>query len=909
MKNIIGAVWNKYLSENLPLDKRLFNVTCAGAICAGILALIGSIFAQAPIMSTFIVACVDITLLLIVKITGLTGKYSFGCMVCIALISFIAFPIMYISGGGINSGMPVYWVLIVVITYYLIRERLYLAIFVLLQIITFITLVFLEYSYPGLVASFKNTKGSYMDIANSVIISSIVLGMITKFQGAIYYKENSKAEEATKAAEEANKTKSLFLANMSHEIRTPMNAILGMIELILREDISENVREKAHNVQSASASLLAIINDILDFSKIESGKMVITPAKYQFTSVMNDVINMISVRLTGKDVELFVDVDPNIPYELIGDQVRLRQILINLLSNAVKFTQKGSIMIKAGYRVRENIAFLIISVIDTGVGIKQENIQKLFKSFERIGDGIGGNIEGTGLGLAICKQLLELMGGSISVNSIYGSGSNFSFILPQKIYDKRPMVHVNNELNRKILIFKNNKYYSQILKDALLQLGNDSIIADNLEEFRSQLINNKFTHIFIGNEIYEPNKDIISGNIKGALLCIIIDYNTPIISYDNAVVIRRPICSMNIAAVLNGDNSNLDYSSTKRREKFIAEGTNVLVVDDNLINLEVIKGLLAYYKIDVTVASGGMEGIDRIRERDFDLVLLDYMMPEVDGIETLKRIRAMEDDYLKKIPVVALTANAVSGAREMFINEGFQDYISKPIDMDKLEYVLMEYLPHTIIEETALSEPEDDREIYIEGIDTLMGIKNCNGNFDNYINILRVVVIEGREKINLIMKYFREKDYERYIIEVHGVKGAMASIGAKELSTTAKMHEFAGKELNYDYIEQNINEFMLQYKTLLESIERSVSALDFEDSDEEKNRERIDSDNINVKLLEILELLEDFDSSSAEEMVREILKFDMESHEREFLEKLFAQIEELEYDNSIKLLKQYLHIA
>jgi two-component system sensor histidine kinase/response regulator len=902
---------NKFFEENLSLDMKLFYVTLMTALLTCMIGIIISYFSHVPTVAILLIGVVLLFLVLLGIIIQRVEKFTLGCYIAIILISLIVYPTLFITGGGIESGMPAYWVLLIVMTFFVSTDRKPLLFIIFLQITILVLMVAVEFYYPSIIIKLANKRDVCLDIIISVIVSALAIGTVVEFQRAKYIRENKKAEEAVLLAKEANKAKSLFLANMSHEIRTPMNAILGMLELILRADIGEDVREKAHNIQNASASLLSIINDILDFSKIESGKMVITLERYQFSSVINDVINMISIRLLGKDVELFVNVDPKIPSELMGDQVRIRQVLINLLNNAVKFTPAGSITINIGCRFRQDSILLFINVIDTGIGIKDENIDKIFRSFERVGEYENRNIEGTGLGLAICKQLLELMGGSIAVQSEFGKGSTFSVLLPQKVVNKASMVFVNNEIERKILVLEKTRKHADILKNTFKQIGLDVLVVQSLDQFKCSLINEEYTNIFISKGMYEKEEAFIRKNSGDAKVCVLIDYNAPILTYENVLVVRRPICCMTIAAVLNEDNSKLNYSSVHSCQKFTAVGAEVLVIDDNLINLEVIRGLLNYYKINVTIAISGKEALDLLKNPKYDLILLDYMMPELDGIETLRLLRKRNGDYYKNVPVVALTANAVSGAREMFINEGFQDYIAKPIDVSKLEMILTSYLPKEILRISRSNVLENDMQEpklpEVEGINTHIGIKNCNGDIENYLRILDIVVIEGKEKCNILKKYYKEQNYERYIVEVHGIKGAMMSIGAITLGEIAKSHEFAGKEENYDFIDENIEVFINKYEELIHNIEQFLD--DKEAEDENGTGVLIDQGRLREELGKVEELLENYDSSTAEEKVNELLQYELENATRIFMKELRKQIEELEYEEALELLHNWRKIC
>lgn len=397
--------------------------------------------------------------------------------------------------------------------------------------------------------------------------------------------------ELKNEAERANKAKSSFFAQMSHEIRTPINAVLGMNEMILRESQSDNIKEYAFNIQNAGKTLLSIINDILDLSKIESSKMEIVENDYDLGSLLIDVENMISMRAEEQNLILKVLVNPDLPARLHGDEMRIKQCITNLLTNSVKYTDEGSIILKADFLKREDEAIdLCISVSDTGTGIRKEDLQKLFEPFTRLDMVQNKNIEGTGLGLCITRRLVDMMDGSIDVESVYGQGSTFSFRIPQKTVGEEKLLDYREKARR-------------------------------------------------------------------------------------AMETRRA-----------------------EQKRFIAPGARILAVDDNRVNITVAKGLLKRLEVQFDSALSGEECLDMVRKRRYDIILLDHMMPEMDGIETLRRMKLLEEYHRNPPVVIALTANAIVGAKEEYLHEGFQDYISKPIDSKQLDEMICRYLPEELVE-------------------------------------------------------------------------------------------------------------------------------------------------------------------------------------------------------------------
>ena len=499
-------------------------------------------------------------------------------------------------------------------------------------------------------------------------------------------------------ADAANAAKSSFLANMSHEIRTPINAVLGFNEIIMRESTEPKIVSYAHNVENAGKTLLGIINDVLDFSKIEAGKMNLLERNYELSSLINDVVNMISFRVKAKDLKVIVNMNKNIPNMLYGDDMRIKQILLNIMNNAVKYTNEGSITLSVDYdnnetvdtggyisldsfNTSENYVNLKVSVADTGIGIKKEELEKLFAPFERIEESKNRSVEGTGLGMTIVKRLLSMMNSSLAVESEYGKGSTFSFSIKQRVINWKPV---------------------------------------------------------------------------GTLV------------------------------------DDTQYTDAKPyRESFHAPTARILIVDDVKLNLIVISALLKPLQIQVDTAMSGREALDLVQKKLYDIIFLDHRMPEMDGIETLAEMKKMKGSMNDGVPVIALTANAVSGAREEYIQAGFVNYLSKPVDMRHLEQALLDYLPKSKIERVSLhvlsnvtekSQPAADEEKL--PMDREQGIANC-GSEELYRNVVEEFCSTAEEYAQKIEQTLGESDFKNYAIFVHSVKSSARTIGAVELAKMA----------------------------------------------------------------------------------------------------------------------------
>lgn len=613
-------------------------------------------------------------------------------------------------------------------------------------------------------------------------------------------------EKDKQAAIIANEAKDKFLSSMSHEIRTPINAVLGMDEMILREAKDVNIRDYALDIQNAGKSLLALINDILDISKIESGKMEIIPVEYDMSSLLNDTMNMIYHKAKEKDLYANINVDSNIPSRFKGDDIRIRQVLINILNNAVKYTVEGGVLLDVSFDKKDNnTAVLHFKIQDTGIGIKEEDLPKLYERFERIEENRNRNVEGTGLGMNITLQLLELMDSKLNVESEYGKGSCFYFDLEQEIMDETPI----GELSKRI--------------------------SEQKKEY----------------------------NFKNA---------------------------------------------------FYVNDVDVLVVDDNSVNRKVVRNLLKNTGIRIDEADSGERCLEMVCEKRYDMIFLDHMMPGLDGIQTLHEFSKLENNLNQGVPVIALTANAITGAKEMYINEGFDDFLTKPVIYSKLENMLLKYISeekvvpiHEEMEKTFTDDiGKEDNGIGGNEEDDIAKIREILEEIPE-MNMEYALMLNGSEEVlfDTLSQFVKMIDYDineinrfrellpdveaikQYRVKVHAIKSSAMLVGQMYLGGMARMLELAAINGDIELIEATHDAFVNE----LQKMKLNCSIL-FGNEEKEEEVELVEA---NMKLVHeqlnmLEEAVENVDVDRADEIVELLKGFSYPEDISEKMEKIYTAV-------------------
>ncbi|WP_026527116.1 hybrid sensor histidine kinase/response regulator [Butyrivibrio sp. VCD2006] len=662
------------------------------------------------------------------------------------------------------------------------------------------------------------------------------------------------------ALSEENERANNFLANVSHEVRTPISAVIGLSYVLQKENLPEQDMNKIKSISAAGHRVSEQISDILDFTEIDMKKVVANNESYMISSLINDLLAKLYL-LEDFDLDLIVDIDPAVPAVLIGDENKIKKVLWHLIRNGFKFTKEGGVYMRLYPIEREYGINLVIEIKDTGVGMTEDEIDNIYEKFYQVDSGRNRIMGGLGLGIPIVNGLTKAMGGVLTIESVPGEGTSVKVSIPQKVEKNRPSIHVADHEKCIVAGFigftstdhpKIREYYMDMISHITVGLSVTFYRAQSKKELSKLLDSTKITHLFVGTGEYRENKDYIDMLSRHMNVAVIAEKYYDTDTGLGITLIHKPFYGNQIANFLN--HSFVDERS-ETKEILTFPGVKALVVDDEHMNLIVAREIFGAYKMNITTASGGEEAIKLCEQYDFNIVFMDHMMPGMDGVEAMHIIKQNAARAGKEIIMVALTANAISSAKDMFISEGFDGFVPKPIEMEELERVLKHVLKNYMVVNSKTIEDNKEssdntlttedveqitqisnlmapeikpteskksqnpfEELQDLGVDTEYGLDYCGGDKAFYEELLLDYADKRDSKLEEIEGYYTAKDYKNYEIRVHGIKSTSKLIGAFDLSEKAKFLEDAAKNGDEKAIEDNHSILVIQYRKLMETI-------------------------------------------------------------------------------------------
>ena len=719
------------------------------------------------------------------------------------------------------------------------------------------SLYVLELLYHGFVLHTISSQMERQDIFR------LVLGFLVTFGGTVLARywinrrdvQRRQYEHVFTELETAGKQNAVFLSNVSHELRTPINMVIGISEVALGKELPPDIRADMSSIKMAGKRLSNQINNLLDYTEIVEGTLIPAKKDYMITSVLNDVITMTALQSNRQHLELVFDIDPKVPAVLVGDADKISHVLKILVENSIKFTEEGGVNVRIRCRRESYGINLIVDIRDTGIGMTGSQLTQMYDAFYQGDSGSSRFAGGLGLGLPIAQGLLNAMGAFIHFESKEQQGLFAQIVIPQGVADEQPCIVLNHADQFCIACYfrpekyscdEVREYYDGLIYNLVEGLGIKGYQAHNFEGFLKLVRSHALTHVFIAQSEYEENRRYYEELAETLRVVIIAEREFVLNSGSKLFIIHKPFSALSVANLLNGEMGDRRFAEAQAagRKPFTCVGVRALAVDDEEMNLMVAKGVLGSYGIEVDTCLSGREAVAQCGSVSYDIIFLDHMMPGFDGVETLKRIRELRGGIYQDLPIIALTANTVSGAREMFRSEGFTEFVPKPIERTVLERVLRKVLPNSCIQysaaptraavpaqaaEAAPAEESEAQEtaggaalpydrLTQAGVNVELGLEYCSGDEEFYREMLRMFYAQSGDKRAEIVSLYESANWTDYAVKVHALKSTSLTIGAEALSAQAKELELAGKRGDIDFVWEHHPALLRAYEALCSNI-------------------------------------------------------------------------------------------
>ncbi len=838
---MISRIRDYFMNDEIPRNGR----SLVMVLCYSVLSLLSAMPAY-----LLLGAGVDIVVIILICsliIVGLgiaavkTGKYGEISVAACFFINLFCAPMIYIFGGGTARGLELFFIPGIVDTFLLMSGMLRNISVVICTCWYCFVLIYTD-QHGDVIRNVPQGVELPVSFLFSFIVSTVMMLVVVVYQRALLMVQTKKVNAALRVSVSSSQTKSRFLANMSHELRTPMNAILGMAELMEKEDTERAAEKEIGVIQETAGTLLNTINDILLFSRLESEKQELNNEQFNADKMIRDIIANTERKAEEKRITFQADISPDLPNILYGDSEKITEVLEKLLGIALNATDSGRVTLGLyGDKNREGTRITIHGrITDTGTGIPKEDLDNIYTSYETYDSRKDSRLKQLGLELTICSKMLQMMNGSMNYQSLSDVGSAADITFECFVVEREPIVDLSGLSNTRVLVACVSEYYRQTWRDRMNPFKTIVDFAETRKEFLQKTENSRYAYIFVPDHRYEELKDCLTPQLLPHIF-VLTDQKHSYGDYGKCRIIRRPVNTLNLSVIFCNRWSAQEYEAETAETSFEAPDATVLVVDDNRVNLMVASQLLRNYGIVADTASHGMEAMGKIMNQEYDLILLDRIMPGMDGLAILQEIR--RNHIKRNLSVICMTADNGPGIREAMRRTGFTDYLSKPVKEQYLVDILLTYLPKDKIRKISKNtsavtvsgegegtgsapEPSSGSGTVPSGnegdvlkIDMEEGLSIVGGDRDVYHLILNVYYKEGLEKLKLIPETLNADDnLKRFSVETHAVKGSSGNIGAKAMSGLFKELEFAGKAGDREKIAQKLPKTMELFEKLLEKI-------------------------------------------------------------------------------------------
>ena len=715
-----------------------------------------------------------------------------------------------------------------------------------------------------------------------------------------------------KKSSEFHSEDNFVLSNMSHEIRTPMNAIMGLTEMLFSRTKDIEQKEYINAIRIASKNLLMVINNLTDYEEMVNHGTTVNNGEFDFSELVEEVIEIVRINVDEKNVRFLVDTNIDYPGKVIGDETKIKQILVHLLNNAVKFTNEGYIIFKVRTHInKDNTSTVEVTISDTGIGMSKELMENIYNPFTQKDETYSRKAEGLGIGLTIAKEFLRLFGSELKVESREGEGTTFSFALTLECTKPGTMPAVKSAAEKNVAILVSDDKEAEFICNNLSQLSVSYKKINGPGDLFVSGDDAKFTHLLCDYMHYMQIRDInelAELNLKKVCL---LGYYTEIRKEDDTLFIRNPLYFKDLVLSLNADRERGLISNgimeRKSEASFSLPGVRILLVDDNAINLRVMAGLMKPYALTADIACSGEEAIRLIRRTKYDLVFMDHMMPGMDGAQAVKIIRDSEEAYFLKLPIIALTANVLPGVKELLLSAGMNDFLPKPVTIAELEAMLKKWIPQDKFKEAVETMSEADNQIdevllNFKHINVEQGLSYTGGNLEMYRAVLKDFAGATDKKKEQLKTFIDNDDISAFTIEVHSLKSTAKTLGAQTLSEMAQDLERMGHVRDYDGIKNKVGRLLDEITHVAEDLKEFRESLD----EPGIKKVPLNRDTAREALRDMFYAMDDFDYDKGMSLVKLLQSFELDEEASVICNNLYEAVDKVDYSRAKALSAEFL---